>query len=66
MKSMKLNLFDPFNTNPDLDKFQSWAQEIVFYGESRFRSILIAYNQAEVHKKAWMTRYIDQELVGSL
>ena len=63
MQSTKLNLFNPFLSDPELDKQHNLAQEIIFYGESRFRSVLIAYNQSDNRKRTWMTRYIDQELV---
>jgi hypothetical protein len=64
MASTSLNLFNPFIADPDVHKLQAQAQEVVYYGESRFRSILIACNQADVHKKTWMAGYIHRELVG--
>ena len=63
MASKMLTLYDPFKIDTDLTKEQHCAQEMIYYGESRFRSILINYNQAEIRKKTWMTRYIHKELV---
>jgi hypothetical protein len=66
MASTSLNLFNPFITNPDIHKLQAQAQEVVYYGELRFRLILIACSQAEIHKKRWITGYIHQELVVTI
>jgi hypothetical protein len=63
MSSTKLNLFDPFITRPELTARQHLSQEIIYYGESWFRSIMIACNQADNEKKVWMTKYIQLELV---
>lgn len=63
MSSKKFTLYDPFKIDLDLLQEQQFAQEIIYYGESRFRSILISYNQADVRKKMWMTNYIHKELV---
>ena len=63
MSSKMFTLYDPFKIDLDLVKEQQFAQEIIYYGESRFRSILINYNQADVRKKMWMTKYIHKELV---
>lgn len=63
MASKLLTLYDPFKIDADLAKQQQYAQEILYYGESRFRSILINYNQADIRKKTWMTQYIHMELV---
>jgi len=63
MSSKKFTLYDPFKIDLDLVKEQQFAQRIIYYGELRFRSILISYNQADIHKKMWMTKYIHKELV---
>jgi hypothetical protein len=63
MSASELKPFDPLSASPDLLRQQHLAQEIVFYGESRFRSILIAYNQSNDRKKYWMMVLIRQELV---
>jgi hypothetical protein len=65
MSTTKLTLFNPLSSSPELAKQHSLAQETVFYGESRFRSILITFNQADDKKKKWMTKSIHQELVGN-
>jgi hypothetical protein len=51
MSSTKLNLFDPFITRPELTARQHLSQEIIYYGESWFRSIMIACNQVDNEKK---------------
>jgi len=58
-----ITLYDPFKIDLDLVKDQQFAQEIIYYGESRFRSILISYNQADIRKKTWMMKFIHMELV---
>jgi hypothetical protein len=63
MSNPQLTVFDPFSQRDDLTEQQLLAQEVVFYGESRFRSILITYNQSSREKQSWMTGMIDQELV---
>jgi len=63
MASKMLTLYDPFKIDADLAKEQRHAQEMIYYGESCFRSILITYNQADIRKKTWMTKYIHMELV---
>ena len=63
MASQLLTLYDPFKIDANLTKEQHYSQEMIYYGESRFRSILINYNQANICKKTWMTKYIHKELV---
>ena len=65
MSVTKLNLFNPMSSRPDLAGQQNLAQEIVFYAESCFQCILIAFNQANDNKKKWMSEFIHQELVGA-
>jgi len=64
MSTTNLTLFNSLSTSTDLAVQLSLAQELVYYGESRFRSILIAFNQADDKKKKWMTKPIHNELVG--
>ena len=63
MASQILTLYDPFKIDANLTKEQHHAQEMIYYGESHFRSILINYIQADIRKKVWMTKYIHKELV---
>jgi len=57
-----ISLFCPFNLKEDLLKEQTIAQEVVYYCDSRFRSILVAYNQADATKRQWMVKEIQNEL----
>jgi len=61
----KICLFCPFNLKEDLLKEQTIAQEVVYYCDSRFRSILVAYNQAAATKRQWMVKEIQNELESS-
>ena len=60
-----ISLFCPFNLKEDLLKEQTIAQEVVYYCDSRFRSILVAYNQAAATKRQWMVKEIQNELESS-
>lgn len=57
-----LSLYNPFSS--DLSEEHDHAQRIIFYAESRFRSMLIAYNQADHSKRGWMTFFLCMESVG--
>jgi len=58
-----ISLFRPFNLKADILKEQKIAQEVVYYCESRFRSILLSYNQADdTKKRQWMMKGIQNEL----
>lgn len=56
-----LNLYNPFSS--DLSEEHDHAQRIIFYAESRFRSILIAYNQADQSRRGLMTNFLRLESV---
>ena len=62
----KLTIFNPFLVENDVPELQSLAQELVYYAESRFRSILIAYNQATKDKHHLMSQYLGAEVVSFL
>lgn len=64
MSSTMISLFNPSFTSEDLAREHDLAQEIIFYCESRLRSALISYNQADKKKKIWMIEYLHSELVG--
>jgi len=57
-----ISLFCPFSLKEDLLKEHTIAQEVVYYCDSRFRSILVAYNQADATKRQWMVKEIQNEL----
>jgi hypothetical protein len=52
-----------FRFGSELARDHELVQEVVYYGDSRFRSLLVAYNQADRLKRTWMMRYLHMELV---
>ena len=60
---MPITIFNIASSNPDLLDNQSLAQELIYYTESRFRSALISYNQANPEKRSWMKKLFLLELV---
>ena len=64
MSSLNLTVFNPFSGQGDVPELQSLAQELVYYAESRFRSILISYNQSPDKKRLAMAQFLGAEVVS--
>jgi len=52
-----------FRFGSELARDHELVQKVVYYGNSRFQSLLVAYNQADQLKRTWMMRYLHMELV---
>jgi hypothetical protein len=65
MPSKPLTLYNPFNLQRTSEKYnRDELQKIAYYGESRFRAILIAICCADGSTRLWMQKVLLQEFVS--
>lgn len=65
MSPSSIHTFDPFNLQQGSQ--QEWhikLQEVIYYGESRFRQATASINTADGRRQGWMQECLQQELVS--
>ena len=60
---MSFNTIGLFRFGSGITPLHELAQEVVYYGKSRFRLVLVAYNQVDLSKRGWIMRDMHMELV---
>ena len=66
MSSQALRTFNPFNLYHGSHRQNHvLAQEVVYYGESRFRHILRVISNAEANRQKWLQQWLHREVVRS-
>lgn len=67
MPSRTLSLFSLFSLQQgSKTKDHRWTQEVVWYGESRFREALLHIIKAEDRHQQWMQHYLQEETVSMI
>lgn len=64
MSSASIRRFNPFDLQHGSD--QQWhtkVQEVIYYGDSRFRQALADISKADSRHQLWMQRCLKEELV---
>ena len=64
MPSASIHLFNPFNLQHGSD--QEWhrkLQEVIYYGDSRFRQALADISKSDSRHHLWMQKCLQDELV---
>ena len=65
MSPSSIHTFNPFNLQQGSQ--QEWhikLQEVIYYGESRFRQATASINTADGRRQGWMQECLQQELVS--
>jgi hypothetical protein len=64
---MSFTAFNPFSLkkSPEYSAIVENSQEVVYYAESRFRSILQDLCNADNDRKKWTQKLLHRELVGT-
>jgi hypothetical protein len=69
---MSISVFNPFSTKNDSDYSEARVrlQDIIYYAEARFRSILVDLNKdpkkTDSDRICWTQKLLHRELVGLL
>lgn len=69
MSKILMSLFNPFSIKRDADysNIGGHIQEVIYYGESRFRSILVYLDKEDCYKDldrmTWTQKLLHRELV---
>jgi len=64
MAPSSINVFRPFNLQHDRgEDLYLLLQQVIYYGESRFRAAAAKIIQADVRHHGWMQRCLQQEVV---
>jgi hypothetical protein len=65
---MSISLLNPFSFKEDMlnEDICDVIQEVIYYGESRFRVILNAISKADIDKQIWTQLLLRRELVCNI
>lgn len=60
---MSISLFNPFSLKKESEYQSHKIQEVIYYAEARFRSILVDISRTDIDRIKWTLRLLQRELV---